>query len=79
MRVAEWLAGPNWGSHFPPRIGTEVLFDFIGGYIDRPIIVGQAFNGADLPPFSAGHEAEANYPGVLSGWMSHNSEEGHNQ
>ena len=23
--VAEWLAGPNWGSHFLPRIGAEVL------------------------------------------------------
>ncbi|MBS1158829.1 MAG: Rhs element Vgr protein, partial [Proteobacteria bacterium] len=79
VRVAEWLAGPNWGSHFLPRIGTEVLVDFIGGDIDRPIIVGQAYNGADLPPFSAGHDAGANHPGVLSGWMSHNFEEGHNQ
>jgi type VI secretion system secreted protein VgrG len=79
VRVAEWLAGPNWGSHFLPRIGTEVLVDFLGGDIDRPIIVGQAYNGADLPPFSAGHEASANHPGVLSGWMSHNFEEGQNQ
>jgi len=79
VRVAEWLAGPNWGSHFLPRIGTEVLVDFLGGDIDRPIIVGQAYNGADLPPFSAGHDAGANHPGVLSGWMSHNFEEGHNQ
>ncbi|TVT44567.1 MAG: type VI secretion system tip protein VgrG, partial [Denitromonas halophila] len=31
IRVAEWLAGANWGSHFLPRIGTEVLVDFIGG------------------------------------------------
>lgn len=28
-------------------------------------------SGADLPPFSAGHEAGANHPGVLSDWMSH--------
>ncbi|WP_255553142.1 phage baseplate assembly protein V, partial [Denitromonas iodatirespirans] len=39
VRVAEWLAGPNWGSHFLPRIGTDVLVDFIGGDIDRPVIV----------------------------------------
>uniref|UniRef100_Q47E10 Rhs element Vgr protein n=1 Tax=Dechloromonas aromatica (strain RCB) TaxID=159087 RepID=Q47E10_DECAR len=79
VRVAEWLSGPNWGSHFLPRIGNEVLVDFLDGDIDRPVIVGQSYNGADLPPFSAGHEANANHPGVLSGWMSHNHEEGHNQ
>ncbi|OMG54745.1 Rhs element Vgr protein [Azonexus hydrophilus] len=79
VRVAEWLSGPNWGSHFLPRIGTEVLIDFLDGDIDRPVIAGQLHNGADLPPFSAGHEASANHPGVLSGWMSHNFEAGHNQ
>ena len=79
VRVAEWQAGPNWGSHFLPRIGTEVLVDFVDGDIDRPVIVGQSYNGADLPPFSAGHEASANHPGVLSGWMSHNHEAGFNQ
>lgn len=79
VRVAEWLSGANWGSHFLPRIGTEVMVDFLDGDIDRPIVVGQAYNGADLPPFSAGHEAGANHPGVLSGWMSHNHESGFNQ
>lgn len=79
VRVAEWLAGPDWGSHFLSRVGTEVLVDFINGDIDRPIIIGQTYNGADLPPFSAGHEASANHPGVLSGWMSHNHEAGYNQ
>lgn len=79
VRVAEWLAGPNWGSHFLPRLGTEVLVDFISGNIDRPIVVGQLYNGADAPPFAAGHNASANHPGVLSGWMSHNFADGFNQ
>ncbi len=79
VRVTEWLAGPNWGSHFLPRIGTEVIVSFLDGDIDRPVIAGQIHNGADLPPFSAGHEASANHPGVLAGWMSHNFESGHNQ
>lgn len=26
--VAEWLAGPNWGSHLLPRIGAEILVEF---------------------------------------------------
>ncbi|MBT0964264.1 type VI secretion system Vgr family protein, partial [Denitromonas iodatirespirans] len=79
VRVAEWLAGPNWGSHFLPRIGTDVLVDFIGGDIDRPVIVSQLFTGEDLPPFSAGVDSNANHPGVLSGWTSHNHDSGFNQ
>ena len=74
VRVAEWLAGPNWGSHFLPRIGTEVLVDFVDGDIDRPIVVGQCYNGADLPPFSAGVDSGTNHPGTVSGWHSHNHE-----
>lgn len=79
VRVAEWLAGPNWGSHFLPRIGTEVLVDFLDADINRPVIAAQLHNGADSPPFSAGHDAPANHPGVLAGWMSHNHQTGHNQ
>lgn len=79
VRVGEWQAGPNWGSHCLPRIGSEVLIDYLDGDIDRPVIVGAAYNGADLPPFAAGHESAANHPGVLAGWMSHNHEAGHNQ
>ncbi len=74
VRVAELQAGPNWGSHFTPRIGDEVLVEFIEGDIDRPVIVASLHNGQDLPPFSAGVDSAANHPGVLSGWHSHNHE-----
>lgn len=67
VRVAEALAGPNWGSVFTPRIGTETLIDFVDGDIDRPLVVGQLYNGADRPPFPAGEDSGANHPGVLSG------------
>ncbi|PNR54645.1 type IV secretion protein Rhs, partial [Xanthomonas oryzae pv. oryzae] len=43
--VAEWVAGPNWGSHFLPRIGSEVLVEFLHGDIDQPRITGQLYNG----------------------------------
>ena len=76
VRVAEALAGPNWGSQFTPRIGTEVLVDFIEGDIDRPIIVAQLYNGSDAPPFSAGVDSGANHAGVLSGIHSHNFDGG---
>ena len=52
---------------FTPRIGTEVLVDFIEGDVDRPIIVGALYNGADTPPFAAGVDAGVNHPGVISG------------
>ena len=79
VRVAEALAGPNWGTLFTPRIGTEVLVDFIEGDIDRPVIVAQLFNGADLPPFSAGVDSGVEHPGTLSGIHSHGFEGGFNQ
>ena len=72
VRVAEALAGPNWGSQFAPRIGTEVLVDFIEGDMDRPLVVAQLYNGADTPPFAAGVDSGANHAGVLSGIHSHN-------
>lgn len=50
LRVAENLAGPNWGTCFTPRVGTEVLVDFDGGDIVYPVIVGSLYNGEDGPP-----------------------------
>jgi type VI secretion system secreted protein VgrG len=72
VRVAEALAGPNWGTLFTPRIGTEVLVDFMEGDIDRPVIVAQLYNGSDTPPFAAGVDADAGHAGVLSGIHTHN-------
>lgn len=80
VRVSEALAGPNWGSQFTPRIGTEVLVTFIEGDIDRPVIVGQVHNGLHPPPFPAGADSPANHAGVLSGIHTRNIDgAGHNQ
>lgn len=68
VRVSEWQAGPNWGSHALPRIGSEVLVEFQHGDIDQPIIIGQLYNGEVAPPFAL---AEAsNHPGTVSGLHS---------
>ena len=76
VRVAEALAGPNWGSQFTPRIGTEVLVDFIEGDMDRPLVVAQLYTGSDTPPFSAGVDTEINHAGVISGIHSNNFDGG---
>lgn len=49
VRVATPLApvaGANWGSHALPRVGQEVLVDFLDGNIDRPVVIGAVYNGA---------------------------------
>ncbi|WP_143702186.1 type VI secretion system Vgr family protein, partial [Xanthomonas oryzae] len=51
-----------------PRIGTEVLVEFLHGDIDQPRITGQLYNGEVAPPFGGGLQAEqSNHPGTLSG------------
>jgi type VI secretion system secreted protein VgrG len=66
VRVMEPAAGSNWGGNFIPRIGQEVQIDFINGDIDRPVVVGQVYNGSDTPPFHGGD----NHPGALTGIQS---------
>ncbi|MGE5450297.1 MAG: type VI secretion system Vgr family protein [Acidobacteriota bacterium] len=68
VRVAQGVAGPNWGAVFTPRAGTEVLVDFVDGDIDRPIIVGQLHNGPHDLPWPAGEDSGANHIGAISGW-----------
>jgi type VI secretion system secreted protein VgrG len=65
---------------FTPRAGTEVLVDFLGGDIDRPIVIGQLHNGAHDLPWPAGIDSGANHPGTLSGWHNqHLDGQGANQ
>ncbi len=45
LRVGHSLAGANFGAVFTPRVGQEVLVSFLGGDIDRPVIVGAVYNG----------------------------------
>jgi uncharacterized protein involved in type VI secretion and phage assembly len=45
VRVAQRAAGGGMGSQFLPRIGQEVLVQFIENDIDRPVIVGALYNG----------------------------------
>jgi len=50
IRVASHWAGDRWGSISLPRVGDEVLVDFLGGDPDKPIVVGCVHGGIALPP-----------------------------
>ena len=52
VRVAQGLAGAGWGMQFLPRIGQEVVVQFIDGDPDRPLITGAVYNAQNLPPFA---------------------------
>lgn len=39
------IAGANWGAVAVPRVGSEVLIDFVDGNIDRPVVIGCLYNG----------------------------------
>ncbi len=51
VRVAQPTAGKRWGSSFWPRIGHEVVVDFLEGDPDQPIIVGSVYNADQMPPY----------------------------
>lgn len=51
VRVAQAWAGSGWGSIHIPRIGQEVVVDFLEGDPDRPIIIGRVYNELNRPPY----------------------------
>lgn len=51
IRVAQSWAGKQWGGIFIPRIGMEVVVDFLEGDPDQPIIVGCVYNADMMPPY----------------------------
>jgi type VI secretion system secreted protein VgrG len=51
IRISEGWAGKNWGAIFLPRIGQEVVVDFLEGDPDQPLIIGRVYNGASMPPY----------------------------
>jgi type VI secretion system secreted protein VgrG len=51
VRVSQAWAGAGWGAQFIPRIGQEVVVDFLEGDPDRPLVRGAVYNGSNLPPF----------------------------
>jgi type VI secretion system secreted protein VgrG len=51
IRVAQASAGAAWGSMFLPRVGHEVVVDFLEGDPDRPLVTGSVYHAANVPPY----------------------------
>jgi type VI secretion system secreted protein VgrG len=51
VRVSHPWAGKGWGAISIPRIGQEVIVDFLEGDPDQPIITGRVYNADVMPPF----------------------------
>lgn len=53
VRVSQAWAGSNFGAEFHPRIGQEVIVDFLDGDPDQPIIVGRVHNFENKPAYTS--------------------------
>ena len=51
IRVSQPWAGKGWGAVSTPRIGQEVIVDFLEGDPDQPIITGRVYNAEQMPPY----------------------------
>jgi type VI secretion system secreted protein VgrG len=52
VRVSSAWAGKAWGAVHIPRIGQEVIVDFLEGDPDRPIVTGRVYNAEQTPPYT---------------------------
>jgi type VI secretion system secreted protein VgrG len=52
IRVAQPWAGSKWGSLFIPRIGWEVVVEFMDGDPDQPLVTGSVYHADNPPPYS---------------------------
>ena len=72
LRVMNAMAGPNFGAHYTPRVGQEVVVAFENGNPDKPFVTGVLYHHEHLPPF-------AKDKGLRSGFRSRSSKGGGTQ
>lgn len=60
IRVSSPWAGSGFGGLHVPRIGDEVVIDFIGGSPDRPLVTGRVYNEMNMPPVDLPTDAHIN-------------------
>ena len=52
IRVSQSWAGNQWGAIFIPRVGMEVVVEFLEGNPDRPLITGVVYNANQKVPYN---------------------------
>ncbi|NMJ42618.1 type VI secretion system tip protein VgrG [Roseomonas sp. JC162] len=65
VRVSQAWAGGRWGHFFVPRVGDEVIVDFLEGDPDRPIITGRVHHMSNMPPL-LGNGGAADVPATTA-------------
>jgi type VI secretion system secreted protein VgrG len=70
IRVSQPWAGKGFGGIQIPRIGQEVIVDFLEGDPDQPIIVGRVYHAESMPPWSLPDQK------VVSGFKSNSTKGG---
>jgi type VI secretion system secreted protein VgrG len=77
LRVGQLMAGRRWGASFWPRIGQEVIVDFLEGDPDQPIIVGTVYNADQMPPYlGQGPDSKHRNDNKVSGFKSNTTKGG---
>jgi type VI secretion system secreted protein VgrG len=70
IRVSQLFAGKGWGAMFLPRIGQEVIVDFLEGDPDQPLITGRVYNADQTTPGALPDKMN------VSGWRTHSTKGG---
>lgn len=64
VRCAQMWAGSGWGTMFIPRIGMEVVVEFLEGDPNKPLVVGCVYNAENMPPYPL--PSDKNWNGMKS-------------
>jgi type VI secretion system secreted protein VgrG len=74
VRVAQLWSGKGWGGQIIPRIGQEVIVEFLEGDPEKPLVTGTVVNDKHMPPYElpanktqSGLKSESTHAGGLSG------------
>ncbi len=52
VRVAQVWSSKSWGGQIIPRVGQEVIVEFLEGDPDRPLVTGAVYNADNMPPYA---------------------------
>lgn len=59
VRVMQAWAGNQWGTLFIPRVGQEVVIQFLNGDPSTPLITGAVYNNTNMPPYLPGEPTKS--------------------